>query len=72
MNNEALAKLSEVRAPIRTRTASDSVLIPGKRGFARGSNFFGTYIKILFEIQQCEKILFYSFVGSFVVGVYFV
>ena len=34
---EALAKLSEVRAPIRIRTASDSVLIPGKRGFARGS-----------------------------------
>jgi hypothetical protein len=33
---EALAKLSEVRAPIRIRTASDSVLIPGKRGFARG------------------------------------
>ena len=29
--------MSEVRAPIRIRTASDSVLIPGKRGFARGS-----------------------------------
>jgi hypothetical protein len=29
--------LSEVRAPIRIRTGSDSVLIPGKRGFARGS-----------------------------------
>jgi hypothetical protein len=36
--DEARAKLSEVRAPIRIRTASDSVLIPGKRGFARGSD----------------------------------